>query len=156
MQRMLSQHHSSRSYESSYQEAETEPPKGVESEDFGVCQQSARNASYGCGVRGNLEPYICYGADYLYEEGSEDDDAEEMREMEELHEVEAEEITRYGYDVRHHSSFPAYEFQYGPSLIPHVEMYEHRGQEDGEEIDHSEDEHLVLPMQEGKITEEEQ
>lgn len=156
MEGMLAQNHPAGAYQSAYYQAETEPLCGVETEDFSVCQYASRYATYGCGMRGNLQPDVCEGTYYLGEERCEDYDAEEMWEMEYPHQIETHEVTGDGDDVWHHTSFPTDEPQHRPSLVAAVEMYEHRGYKDGEQIYHHEDKRLVLPREDGEIAEHEE
>ena len=85
-------------------------------------------------MRGDLPPHVDEGTDYLYEQGCRQDGSHEMGDMHHIHQVNAEEITEDGDDIRHHTALLMTQLYQIPALITTIEMDQHRRQQNREDI----------------------
>ena len=79
-----------------------------------------------------------------------------MGNVEEIHQVDAEEIAEDGDDIRYHTALLMPQFDEGPSLISAVKMDKHCGQQNGEHVDEGEHLQLIGPGHQSEITEDKQ
>ena len=137
---MLFEDDAAGAHKSCEQEYETNPPSGVEVEDFSEGHDGSCHASAGCGMCGDFPPEVDDSAGELYDQRGHDDAAYEMRCVEIAQHIETTEIAEYGDDVRYHASFLGAFFGVSPSLVFMIGTYEHGREEDGERIDQYEGE----------------
>ena len=150
---MLTEYHATGAEDAGNEEDDAHPPDRIETEILGKGKESPTDSTDGCEMGGYLPPHIDEGTDNLNHQGCDDDGDDEMGYMHLHHDIDATEITENRQDVGHHATLATSEFDEAPTLIATIEVDEHRGQQDGEEIDHDEHLEFVNPWEDAHVTE---
>ena len=153
---MLSENHSARTQQTSHDDDDAKPPYGVIGEGTTESDQCSCHPSDGCCVGTDFPEYVDDGAHHLYGQGHHDDTTHEMRDMQQVHDIVAEEVAHNGDDIGNGASFPRSEFDPRPSLVFPIDSDETCGKKNGTEIDKAEYRQLVVQRQHTHIAEYEQ
>ena len=152
-ERMLTEDHPAGTQYACEDEHQTEPPHGIETEQLSKHKQRSCHTTYCCRMRGNLPPHVDQGTRHLDKQRCREDGTHKMRDVYQIHQVDAEEIAEDGDDVWHHTTLLMTEFDKTPPLITAIEMDEHRRQENGEHIHQREHLQLIRPRHQREVTE---
>ena len=153
---MLAQNHTTGAEDAGKDQYHAKPPHGIEAEELAEHEEGTGHTADSSHMGGDLPPYIDQRTDNLNKQGRRDHRSHEMGDMQQVHQIDAEEITEDGDHIWNDTALLDAELYQVPPLIATVEMDEHCGQQDGEHIDERQHLKLIGPRHLTEVTEHEQ